>query len=71
MFCSLWTDPIVVKVKSGECLCETKTNERFGAKIGILHCFVLEQWQDVVLLVDRSHWTQSSVSRVSMRNEKK
>jgi hypothetical protein len=55
MLCSLWTDAIVVKVECGECLCETKKNERFDEKVRMLHCFVVEQWRDVVLLVDRSH----------------
>jgi hypothetical protein len=48
------TDPIEVKVEYGECLCETKKNERLDEKVGMLHCFVVEQWQAVVLLVDRS-----------------
>ncbi len=51
--CSFITDLILVKVQCGECLCETKKNERFDEKLGILQCFVVEQWQYVVLLVDR------------------
>ncbi len=31
-----------------------KKNERLDEKVGMLHYFVEEQWQDVVLLVDRS-----------------
>jgi hypothetical protein len=31
-----------------------KKNERLDEKVGMLHCFVVEQWQDVVLLVDQS-----------------
>jgi hypothetical protein len=39
---------VVVKVECGECLCETKRNERLDEKIGMLHCFVGGQWQDYV-----------------------
>ncbi len=31
-----------------------KKNERFVEKVGMLHCFVVEQWRDVVLLYHRS-----------------
>ncbi len=44
ILCSLWTNLIAAKVECGECLCETKKNERFYEKIGMLHCFVGEQW---------------------------
>ncbi len=54
MLCSLWADLIVVEVECGECLRETKKNKRFDEKVGMLRCFFVEQWQDVVLLVDRS-----------------
>jgi hypothetical protein len=33
---------------------QEKMNEGLDEKVGMLHCFVVEQWQDVVLLVDRS-----------------
>ncbi len=29
-------------------------DERLDEKVGMLHCFVGEHWQDVVLPVDRS-----------------
>ncbi len=53
MLCSFITDLIVAKFECGECLCKTK---RMGdsMKLGMLHCFVGEHWQDVVLLVGRS-----------------
>jgi hypothetical protein len=54
MLCSFITDLIVVKVECGECLCETKKNERFDEKVGMLHCCAVEQWRDVVLLHHRS-----------------
>ncbi len=38
-----------------------KKNKRFDEQVGMSHCFVGEQWQDVVLLVDRSHCSQGSV----------
>jgi hypothetical protein len=41
-----------------------------GWKVWMLHCFVGEQWQDVVLLVDRSDCSQCSVWWVSMWNKK-
>jgi hypothetical protein len=50
MLCSLWTDLIAVKVQCGKCLYETKKNERLDEKVGMLHCSVAEQWQDVVHL---------------------
>jgi len=56
MLCSLITDLIVGKIDCGKCLCETKKNERFDETVGMLHRFVEEHWQDVVLLVDRSDW---------------
>ncbi len=55
MLCSLMTDPIAVKVQCGECLCAIKSNERFDERVGMLHCFAVEHWQDVVLLDDRSY----------------
>ncbi len=54
MLCSFITDLVAAKVECSECLCETKNNERLDEKVGLLHCFVVEQWQDVVLLVDLS-----------------
>ncbi len=54
MLCSFIIDLIVAEVECGECLCETKENERWDEKVGMLHCFVEEQWQDVVLLQHRS-----------------
>jgi len=54
MLCSLITDLIAFKVQCGECLCETKKSKRLDEKVGMLHCFVAEQWRDVVLLVNRS-----------------
>jgi hypothetical protein len=54
MLCSFITDQIAVKLDCGECLCETKKNERLDEKVVMLHCFVAEQWQDVVLLHHRS-----------------
>jgi hypothetical protein len=54
MLCSFTTDSIVLKVECGECLCETKKNEGFDEKVGMLHCFAVEQWRDVVLLYHRS-----------------
>jgi hypothetical protein len=38
-----------------------KKNERFDEQVGMLHYFVEEQWQDVVLLVDRSDSSQGTV----------
>ncbi len=58
MLCSFITDPILVKLECGECLCERKKNERLDEKVGMLPCFVVKHWQDVVLLVDRSHCSQ-------------
>ncbi len=61
MLRSFSTDLIEVKVQCGECLCERKKNERLDEKVGMLHCFVVKHWQDVVLLVDRSDCGQGSV----------
>ncbi len=61
MLYSFITNLIVVEVECGECLCETKKNERLDEKVGMLHCFFVDQWQDVVLLVDRSNCSQDSV----------
>jgi hypothetical protein len=58
MLCSFITDLIGVKVECGECLCETKKNERFDEKGGMLHCFVVTQWRDAVLLHSPSNWRQ-------------
>jgi hypothetical protein len=60
MLCSFITDLIFVQVECGECLCETK-RMRLDEKVGMLHCFVVQQWQDVLLLVDRSDCRQDSV----------
>jgi hypothetical protein len=38
-----------------------KKNERLDEKVGMLPCFVAEQWQDVVLLVDRSDCIEGSM----------
>jgi hypothetical protein len=32
---------------------QEKMNEGFDEKVGMLHCFVVEQWRDVVLLHHR------------------
>jgi hypothetical protein len=56
MLCSFITDPIAAEVECVKCLCETKKNERFDEKVGMLHCFVVEQWRDVVLLHHGSDW---------------
>jgi hypothetical protein len=58
MLCSLWADPIALEVERGECLCETKKIRDSMKKVGMLHYFVVKQWRDAVLLVDRSHWRQ-------------
>jgi hypothetical protein len=47
-----------------------KKNERFDEKVGMLHCFVVEQWRDVVLLADRSYRREGPVSRLSVCNKK-
>jgi hypothetical protein len=60
MLCSFITDLIDGKVQCGECLCKKKT-ERLDEKVGMLHCFVAEQLQDVVLLQHRSDSTEGSV----------
>jgi hypothetical protein len=54
MLCSFSTDLIAVELECGKCLCGTKKNERFDEKVGTLHCFVVQQSQDVVLLHHRS-----------------
>jgi hypothetical protein len=64
------TDRIPVKVERGECLRETKKNERLDKRVRMLHCFVEEQWQDVLLLVNRSDCRWGSVWWVSMWNKK-
>jgi hypothetical protein len=46
-----------------------KNNERLDEKVGMLHCSVGEQWQDVVLLHLRSHCSRGRVWWVSMRNK--
>jgi hypothetical protein len=66
MLCTFITDPITGKVQCGECLCETTKNETFDEQVGMLHCFVVGQWQDIGLLVDRSYCGQGSVCPVSM-----
>jgi hypothetical protein len=33
---------------------QNKNNERQEEKVGVLRCFVVEQWQDIVLLDQRS-----------------
>jgi hypothetical protein len=53
MLCSFITDLIAGKVQCGECLCEKK-RMRLDEQVGMLHCFVEEQWQDAEFLVDRS-----------------
>jgi hypothetical protein len=45
-------------------------NKRFDEKVGMLHCFVGEQSQDIVLLVDRSDLRRARVWWVSMWNKK-
>ncbi len=50
MLCSYIADLIVGEAQCGECLCETKTNERFDEKVEMLHCFVVERWQYNLLL---------------------
>ncbi len=57
MLCSFITDLIAVKAECGECLCQTK-RMRLNEKVGMLRCFFGEQWQDVVLLVDRFDFGQ-------------
>jgi hypothetical protein len=61
---------IVVKPECGECLCETKKNERLDEQVSMLHCFVVEQWLDIELLADRSDCRKGSVWWVSTRNKK-
>jgi hypothetical protein len=58
MLCCFITDLIVEEVECGESLCETKKNERFDEKVGMLHCFVVEQSQDILLLVGRFDCSQ-------------
>ncbi len=60
MLCSFITDLIVIKVQCGECLCEGK-KMRFDEKVGMLHCFVGEHCQDVLLLEDRSDRLEGTV----------
>jgi bacterioferritin-associated ferredoxin len=60
MLCAFITDLIGVKVQCGECLCETK-RMRLDEKVGMLHCFVAQQWQDVLLLYRRSDCRQCAV----------
>jgi len=45
-------------------------NERLNEKVEMLHCFVGEHWQDIVLLVDRSDCSRGWVWWVSMWNNK-
>jgi hypothetical protein len=68
MLCSLWTDLIVFKGQCGESLCKTKAM-RFDEKVRILHYFVVEHRQDVVLLYHRSDCRRGSVWWVSMWNK--
>jgi hypothetical protein len=58
MLCSSCTDPIEVEVECGECLCERKSMSDWDEKVGMLHCYVGEQLQDVLFLLDRSDFGQ-------------
>ncbi len=60
------TDLIVVEVESGECLCRNKKNKRFDEEVGMLHCFVEEHCQNVVLLHQRSDCQRGPVWSASM-----
>jgi hypothetical protein len=46
-----------------------KENERFAEKVAMLPCFVVEQWQDVLLLQHRSDWRRGPVWLVSISNK--